>query len=57
MPLRVRCPFLGCSATRVYEGGRPLLFTHLDTCTRCQMRIAVTPDENAFAKLVAKGLI
>ncbi len=56
-PLSFRCPFLGCSATRLFEGGRPFLFTHLDTCVRCEMRIAVTAEENAFAKLVARGLI
>jgi hypothetical protein len=55
-PLRWPCLF-GCNATRVYEGGMPLLFTHLETCPKCGARIAVTHDEKAFAEIVARGLI
>jgi hypothetical protein len=56
-PLQFPCPFLGCNATRIYEGGKPLFFGELDTCPRCDSRIAVTPEEKAFAKIVARGLL
>ncbi len=56
--LRFLCPFLGCNATRLhFEGGKPLFFNGCDTCPRCEFRIALTPDEKAFASIVAKGLL
>lgn len=51
------CAF-GCGALRVYDGGRPNLFRHLDTCAICQSRIAIEPtDRAAVAILIDRHLL
>lgn len=49
LSLSWECPFF-CGKIRVWEGGRPWVFSHLDTCERCQSRVAVTPTEKASVK-------
>lgn len=39
------CAF--CGKLRIYEGGRPGLFDHLDTCGTCGSRIATEPKDKA----------
>jgi hypothetical protein len=50
------CAF--CGKTRVYEGGRPLVFGHLDTCATCESRVAVEPaDCAAVAAMIDRHLL
>lgn len=55
-PLAWRCVFLGCDALRIWEGGRPSQFSHLDTCPRCDSRIAVTCADRRDALATAVSL-
>jgi len=49
------CAF--CSKLRIYEGGRPQGFSHLDTC-HCGSRVATTPhDRAAVAALIDQHLV
>jgi hypothetical protein len=46
-----------CSKLRIYEGGRPQAFSHLDTC-QYGSRVATTPhDRAAIAALIDKHLL
>lgn len=50
------CAF--CGHLRIYEGGRPFDFGHLDTCTQCGGRVATKPaDREAMATIVDEHLI
>jgi hypothetical protein len=51
------CQFF-CGRLRVYEGGRPDLFGHLETCRICGSRVAVeTADHTAVAAMIDKHLL
>lgn len=50
------CAF--CEKLRIYEGGRPFDFGHLDTCTRCESRVAATlADRATVAAMIDKHLL
>lgn len=50
------CAF--CSMTRIFEGGRPELFKHLDTCPACGSRVVVRrADGTAMAGLIDRHLL
>jgi hypothetical protein len=47
-----------CSNCRIFEGGRPHLFDHLDTCSICGCRLASSPeDREAVLAMVDKHLL
>ena len=51
------CSFF-CGKTRIWEGGRPWQFSHLDTCDKCGSRVAATASDKASIKaLIDKHLL
>jgi hypothetical protein len=52
------CVFANCGKLRIWEGGRPDPFSHLDTCSTCNSRVAVaSADREAIRVLIAEHLL
>ena len=49
------CAF--CGRIRIYEGGSPTVFAHLDTCIACENRVAVSAEDRATHQAAIEAMI
>jgi hypothetical protein len=57
-PLIIECPFLGCNKIdRLYEGGRPGIFSQNKECEKCGCPIAATAAERHAAHAALRHCI